>query len=162
LINSDVDNKKAGSYTVKITAFDINGNKAESSYQVTVKEKPQEQAPIAAQPSNQSSGYSGGYSNNTGSTSSSSVGASGNATSNSGSSASSTAGNASSNQNNNQPHVHWGPAVEGMYFDSDEECEAWARQYQEHQWFDLGNSDFGCAWGAQTCSCGKVYITGFY
>ncbi|NBJ65391.1 flagellar biosynthesis protein FlgM, partial [bacterium c-19] len=34
-ITSDVDVKKAGSYTVKITAFDVNGNKAESSYKVT-------------------------------------------------------------------------------------------------------------------------------
>ncbi len=42
LIVSDVDNKKAGKYTVKITAYDMNGNKAEGSYQVTVKEKPQE------------------------------------------------------------------------------------------------------------------------
>jgi len=70
LINSDVDSKKAGSYTVTITAYDVNGNKAESSYQVTVKEKPQEQAPAATQSSNQASGYSG-YSNNTGSTTSS-------------------------------------------------------------------------------------------
>ena len=35
--------KKAGSYTVKVTAYDVNGNKAESSYKVTVKKKPQEQ-----------------------------------------------------------------------------------------------------------------------
>jgi len=41
LINSDDNNKKAGNYTVKITAYDGNGNKAESSYQATVKEKPQ-------------------------------------------------------------------------------------------------------------------------
>ena len=42
LITSDVDNKKAGKYTVKIIAYDVNGNKAESSYSVTVKEKPEE------------------------------------------------------------------------------------------------------------------------
>ena len=72
-IASDVDVKKAGSYTVKITAFDSNGNKAESSYKVTVKPKPQE--PVAQQPtyqpSNQSSGNSG-YTNNQGSSSSNS------------------------------------------------------------------------------------------
>jgi len=62
LITSDVNAKKAGSYTVKVTAYDVNGNKAESSYKVTVKKKPQEQAPT--QSNNQSSGNS--YSNNQG------------------------------------------------------------------------------------------------
>ena len=62
LITSDVNAKKAGSYTVKVTAYDVNGNKAESSYKVTVKKKPQEQAPT--QNNNQSSGNS--YSNNQG------------------------------------------------------------------------------------------------
>lgn len=50
LINSDVNNKQAGEYTVKITAFDVNGNKAESSYKVTVKEKPEEPQPITSIP----------------------------------------------------------------------------------------------------------------
>ena len=43
IISSDVNAKKAGSYTVKVTAYDVNGNKSESSYKVTVKKKPQEQ-----------------------------------------------------------------------------------------------------------------------
>ena len=63
LITSDVNAKKAGSYTVKVTAYDVNGNKAESSYKVTVKKKPQEQAPT--QNNNQSSGN--GYTSNQGS-----------------------------------------------------------------------------------------------
>ena len=70
-IASDVDVKKAGSYTVKITAFDVNGNKAESSYKVTVKAKPQE--PEVQQPVNQTptqTNTNNGYSNNQGSTSS--------------------------------------------------------------------------------------------
>ena len=63
IITSDVNAKKAGSYTVKVTAYDVNGNKAESSYKVTVKKKPQEQTPI--QNNNQSSGN--GYTSNQGS-----------------------------------------------------------------------------------------------
>ena len=63
IITSDVNAKKAGSYTVKVTAYDVNGNKAESSYKVTVKKKPQEQAPT--QNNNQSSGN--GYTSNQGS-----------------------------------------------------------------------------------------------
>ena len=63
LITSDVNVKKAGSYTVKVTAYDVNGNKAESSYKVTVKKKPQEQTPT--QNNNQSSGN--GYTSNQGS-----------------------------------------------------------------------------------------------
>ncbi len=63
LITSDVNAKKAGSYTVKVTAYDVNGNKAESSYKVTVKKKPQEQA--STQNNNQSSGN--GYTSNQGS-----------------------------------------------------------------------------------------------
>ena len=62
LITSDVNAKKAGSYTVKVTAYDVNGNKAESSYKVTVKKKPQEQTPT--QNNNQSSGN--GYTSNQG------------------------------------------------------------------------------------------------
>ena len=63
IITSDVNAKKAGSYTVKVTAYDMNGNKAESSYKVTVKKKPQEQTPT--QNNGQSSGNS--YTNNQGS-----------------------------------------------------------------------------------------------
>ncbi len=63
LITSDVNAKKAGSYMVKVTAYDVNGNKAESSYKVTVKKKPQEQTPT--QNNNQTSGN--GYTSNQGS-----------------------------------------------------------------------------------------------
>ena len=70
IISSDVNAKKAGSYTVKVTAYDVNGNKAESSYKVTVKKKSQEQAPT--QNNNQSSGN--GYTSNQGSYSKPSTG----------------------------------------------------------------------------------------
>ena len=62
IITSDVNAKKVGSYTVKVTAYDVNGNKAESSYKVTVKKKPQE---TTTQNNDQSSGS--GYTSNQGS-----------------------------------------------------------------------------------------------
>ena len=49
LIDSSVDTKKAGSYKVKIVAYDVNGNKTEKEYAVTVKEKPEEPKPNQAQ-----------------------------------------------------------------------------------------------------------------
>ena len=156
IITSDVNAKKAGSYTVKVTAYDVNGNKAESSYKVTVKKKPQEQTPT--QNNNQSSGN--GYTSNQGSYNKPSTGNTG--STKKPSSGSSNNSGSSSGQTTNKPHKHWGPAVEGMYFDTDEECEAWAHKYQEHQWFDLGNKEFGRAYGVSECSCGKLFINMFY
>ena len=49
LIDSNVDTKKAGSYKVKIIAYDVNGNKTEKEYAVTVKEKPEETKPNQVQ-----------------------------------------------------------------------------------------------------------------
>ena len=161
-IASDVDVKKAGSYTVKITAFDVNGNKAESSYKVSVKAKPQE--PEVQQPVNQTptqTNSNNGYSNNQGSTSSNTNAPvvnntpapqpSTNTSGNSGS---------SSNQPADKPHEHWGPAIEGMYFDTDEECEAWAKQYR-HEQLQKGNK-IGGAYGVAQCGCGKLFIHRFY
>lgn len=45
LIDSIVDSKKAGNYKVKIIAYDVNGNKTEKEYAVTVKEKLEEPKP---------------------------------------------------------------------------------------------------------------------
>ncbi len=53
IITSDVKVDKAGEYTVKITAYDVNGNKAEQSYKVIVKEKPKE--PVSNENTNVSS-----------------------------------------------------------------------------------------------------------
>ena len=53
IITSDVKADKAGEYTVKITAYDVNGNKAEQSYKVAVKEKPKE--PVSNENTNVSS-----------------------------------------------------------------------------------------------------------
>ena len=45
IITSDVDSKKVkNGYKVKVTAFDVNGNKAEKEYTVNVKAKPEEKA----------------------------------------------------------------------------------------------------------------------
>ena len=49
LIDSNVDIKKVGSYKVKIIAYDVNGNKTEKEYAVTVKEKPEETKPNQTQ-----------------------------------------------------------------------------------------------------------------
>ena len=157
IISSDVNVKKAGSYTVKVTAYDVNGNKAESSYKVTVKKKPQEQAPT--QNNNQTSSNNS-YSNNQGNTSYSKPTSGSTSSTKKPSSASSNNSGSSSGQTINKPHKHWGPAVEGMYFDTDEECEAWARQYQDEQW-DKGNN-IGGAYGVSECSCGKLFINMFY
>ncbi len=155
LITSDVNAKKAGSYTVKVTAYDVNGNKAESSYKVTVKKKPQEQS--ETQNNNQTSSNNN-YSNNQGSYNKPS---SGNTASNKKpSSASSNNSGSSSGQTANKPHKHWGPAVEGMYFDSGDELDEWAMNYIIEQG-DKGNI-IGAAWGVSECSCGKLYINMFY
>ena len=157
LITSDVNAKKAGSYTVKVTAYDVNGNKAESSYKVTVKKKPQEQAPT--QNNNQTSSNNS-YSNNQGNTSYSKPTSGSTSSTKKPSSASSNNGGSSSGQTTNKPHKHWGPAVEGMYFDSGDELDAWAIQYHRDQ-MRQGN-DIGAAWGVSECSCGKLFINMFY
>ena len=54
LIDSNVDTKKAGGYKVKIIAYDVNGNKTEKEYAVTVKEKPEEPKPSQNQTQQQS------------------------------------------------------------------------------------------------------------
>ena len=154
LITSDVNAKKAGSYTVKVTAYDVNGNKAESSYKVTVKKKPQEQTPT--QNNNQSSGN--GYTSNQGSYNKPATGNTG--SNKKPSSGSSNNSGSSSGQTANKPHKHWGPAVEGMYFDSGDELDEWAMNYIIEQG-DKGNI-IGAAWGVSECSCGKLYINMFY
>lgn len=64
IVTSEVDTKKVkDGYKVKITAYDVNGNKAEKEYTVNVKAKPEEPAQSAAQSTSptpaQSSGGTG-------------------------------------------------------------------------------------------------------
>lgn len=64
VITSEVKTDKAGEYTVKITAFDVNGNKTELSYKVTVKEKPKEPDTPVNTPTNNQSNTEGNQSSN--------------------------------------------------------------------------------------------------
>ena len=64
IVTSEVDTKKVkNGYKVKVTAYDVNGNKAEKTYTVNVKAKPKEPEQSTAQSSNtapvQSSGGTG-------------------------------------------------------------------------------------------------------
>ena len=163
-ITSDVDAKKAGSYTVKITAFDVNGNKAESSYKVSVKAKPQElevQRPVNQTPTQTSN--NNGYSNNQGNTSSNNNAPVVNNTpapkpsTNLGSNSSS-----SSSQPAEKPHIHTFPyptgyddvyIYEGQYFNTLSESDAFAQSYNGPN----GNwSGFG--YSGTECSCGKTRL----
>ena len=66
IITSDVKADKAGEYTVKITAYDVNGNKAERSYKVTVKEKPKKPDTAINTPTSNNQGNAGGIQSNKG------------------------------------------------------------------------------------------------
>ena len=164
LIASDVDAKKAGSYTVKITAFDVNGNKAESSYKVSVKEKPQEpevQQPVSQTPTQTNT--NNGYSNNQGSTSSNTNAPVVNNTP-APKPSTNTGGNSgsSSNQPAEKPHVHSFPyptgyddvyVYEGQYFNTLSESDAFAQSYNGP------NGDWsGFGYSGTECSCGKTRL----
>ena len=51
-ITGKIDTTKAGTYKLKVTAFDKNGNKAEKEYSVVVKEKPKEETSSNTQTNN--------------------------------------------------------------------------------------------------------------
>ena len=159
LITSDVNAKKAGSYTVKVTAYDVNGNKAESSYKVTVKKKPQEQTPT--QNNNQTSSNNS-YSNNQGNTSYSKPTSGSTSSTKKPSSASSNNSGSSSGQTTNKPHVHSFPyptgykdvyIYEGQYFDTPQQAYTFAENY------DGPNGNWsGFGWGTDDCECGKTRL----
>ena len=60
IITSNVKSDKASEYTVKVTAYDVNGNKAEHSYKVTVKEKSKENETAVNIPTNNNQSNTGG------------------------------------------------------------------------------------------------------
>lgn len=66
IITSDVKTDKAGKYTVKIIAYDVNGNKAQRSYKVTVKEKPKKPDIAINPPTSNNQGNAGGIQSNKG------------------------------------------------------------------------------------------------
>lgn len=47
-----LDLKKAGTYEVKVNAFDANGNKSEKAFDVIVKKKPKKKGAVSKQPAN--------------------------------------------------------------------------------------------------------------
>ncbi len=77
VITTDVNNKKAGAYKVKVTAFDMNGNNTEKTYKVTVKAKPE----AKPQTSTYQQASSGGQATSVPATSQSSGSTGGNSTS---------------------------------------------------------------------------------
>ncbi|MCI8540662.1 MAG: hypothetical protein HFE68_03310 [Erysipelotrichaceae bacterium] len=60
IIESDVNTDQIGEYTVKVIAYDVNGNKAEQSYKVIVKEKTKEPDTPVNPPANNNQGNTGG------------------------------------------------------------------------------------------------------
>ena len=68
IIESDVNTDQSGEYTVKVIAYDVNGNKAEQSYKVIVKEKTKEPNTPVNTPihNNQQSNTGGNQSSNGG------------------------------------------------------------------------------------------------
>ena len=108
IITSDVKADKTGEYTVKITAYDVNGNKAEQSYKVTVKEKPKEpDTPVNTPTNNNQSNTGGNQSSNGG-----------------GSSTSGGNGNASGG-NTAQEKPHYRTDISNTYFS---QINAWRKQ----------------------------------
>ena len=108
IITSDVKADKAGEYTVKITAYDVNGNKAEQSYKVNVKEKPKEpETPVNTPTNNNQSNTGGNQSSNGG-----------------GSSTNGGNGNASGG-NTAQEKPHYRTDISNTYFS---QINAWRKQ----------------------------------
>ncbi len=108
IITSDVNAKKAGSYTVKVTAYDVNGNKAEQSYKVTVKEKPKEPETPVNTPTNNNQSNTGG-----------------NQSSNGGGSGSSGGNGNASGGNTAQEKPHYRTDISNTYFS---QINAWRKQ----------------------------------
>ncbi len=108
IITSDVNAKKAGSYTVKVTAYDVNGNKAEQSYKVIVKEKPKEPDTPVNTPTNNNQSSTGG-----------------NQSSNGGGSGSSGGNGNTSGGNTAQEKPHYRTDISNTYFS---QINAWRKQ----------------------------------
>ncbi len=64
IIESNVNTDQIGEYTVKVIAYDVNGNKAEQSYKVIVKEKTKEPDIPVNTPTNNNQGNTGGNQSN--------------------------------------------------------------------------------------------------
>ena len=160
-----LDTKKAGTYEVKVIAVDVNGNKTEKTFKVTVKKKETAKKPSTS--NNTGNNNTSNNSSNNGSSSSSKPSNSGNIGSNGGSSSggsnnSSNSNGSSSNNGGGQkpvnpaPHQHsitvtGHPDVvySNMWFESIEESAIWADSYRGP------NGDWsGFGYSSAQCSCG--------
>ena len=164
-----LDTKKAGTYEVKVIAVDVNGNKTEKTFKVTVKKKE-----TAKKPSTSNSTGNSNTSNNSsinGGSSSSKPSNSGNSGSNGGSSSggsNNSINNGTSNNGGGQkpvnpaPHQHYVDSsnsghddlvMSGMWFDTLTEADAWVDNYDgpDGTWGSYGYS-------AAQCSCGKYTV----
>ena len=139
-----LDTKKAGTYEVKVIAVDVNGNKTEKTFKVTVKKKE-----TAKKPSSNSSG-NGNLSNN------SSINGGSNSGSSSNGGSSNNSGNGGSTNKPVAPHQH-SITVTGypdvvysnMWFEDEVECDTWAENYRGP------NGDWaGFGYSSDQCSCG--------
>ncbi len=101
IITSDVKTDKAGKYTVKIIAYDVNGNKVERSYKVTVKEKPQKPDTPINTPISNNQGNAGGNQSDNGK------------------------GNRPSGGNTSQERPHYRTDISNTYFS---QINAWRKQ----------------------------------
>lgn len=172
--------KKAGTYEIKIVAVDKNGNKTEKKF--TVKVEKIEDRKTASKGSSSSSSSTNKGTSNSGSSGSSNKGNSGSSTSSSkpsssGSSGSSSkpsgsgssGGNSASTSKPSKPHEHipmnfgWDLSGYddgiwcGLWFDNAQEARAYAEgpyfdQYVEEQ----GGGEHSFSYQFEECACGKV------
>lgn len=170
--DQEVDYKKSGDYKVVVKAEDKHGNVSEKEIVVTVKEEVKKEEKVSN--SNNTASTSKPYNNQQSTTKPSQQASS---QINNKPSSSSQSSSSSANNNQDEPykdswvievpevdmstHVHEGPAVENMYFDTLDELDVWAESYYLEQIYG-DNPNIGSAYGVADCPCGKVYIHRFY
>ncbi len=152
-----LDTKKAGTYEVKVIAVDVNGNKSEKSFKVTVKKKE-----AAKKPNNTGNRSTSNNTTSNGSSNYNKPNNSGNNSSNGGSSSGGSNNSSNGDSSNNgggqkpAPHQHsitvtGHPDVvySNMWFEDDTEAMYWASNYEGP------NGDWsGFGYSAVQCSCG--------
>ena len=167
-----LDTKKAGTYEVKVIAVDVNGNKTDKTFKVTVKKKETAKKPSTSNNTGNSN-TSNNSSNNGGSSSSkpSNSGTSGsNAGSSSGGSNNSSNSNGGSSNNgggqkpvNPVPHQHsitvtgYPDVIYSNVFIPESELDSWADEFLSKK---AQEGWAGARYSAAQCSCGlwSVYF----
>ena len=154
-----LDTKKAGTYEVKVIAVDVNGNKSEKSFKVTVKKKE-----AAKKPNNTGNRSTSNNTTSNGSSNYNKPNNSGNNSSNGGSSSGGSNNSSNGDSSNNgggqkpAPHQHYVDSsnsghddlvMSGMWFEDDTEAMYWASNYEGP------NGDWsGFGYSSKQCSCG--------